>query len=196
MNSIQSFNVPYPTPRPLMLLATSRGGMICTRAVLAPTLPSHTQACCPDWFWHPGHLSARGHPSRNLNHYGSQLSHQSIIHIKMTPCCPQDLERLLRAPEPEPVQSPPPKQEQQQQPQQAEQAQAPPTPQPQDDVQVGESIQAKKRDPLQMIKRTAPLLSAAKSESSPRPLGPLTTAAGADETCVWSRVGITPLPML
>lgn len=119
---------------------------------------------------------------------------QSFLEVS---CILQDLERLLRAPEPEPVQAPQPKQkEQQQQPQQPEQAQAPPPPQPQEEVQVGESIQAKKRDPLQMIKRTAPLLSAAKSESSPRPLGPLTTAAGADETCVWSRVGIAPLPIL
>ncbi|KAK9852315.1 hypothetical protein WJX84_008608 [Apatococcus fuscideae] len=103
----------------------------------------------------------------------------------------QDLERLLRQPEPEPVQAPPPKQEQQpeQHPDQADQAQAPPPPQAQpEQVQVGESIQAKKRDPLQMIKRAAPLLSAAKSESTPRPLGPLMAAAGADETCVWNRM--------
>ncbi len=100
----------------------------------------------------------------------------------------QDLERLLRQPEPEPVQAPAPKQEQQPE-QHPEQAQAPPPPQAQpEQVQVGESIQARKRDPLKMIKRSAPLLSAAKSESIPRPLGPLTAAAGADETCVWNRV--------
>ncbi len=91
---------------------------------------------------------------------------------------------MLKAPAPEPVQSPPP----QQQEEAPKQAPSPPPAQDPQPAQVGESIQAHKRDPMSMIKHAAPVLSAGKRESTPRPLGPLTAAASADETCVWNRV--------
>lgn len=55
-------------------------------------------------------------------------------------------------------------------------------------AQVGQSIGQVTRNPLEMIKRDPPLLSADKSRAPARPLGPLLDAAGRDEACVWYRV--------
>lgn len=97
----------------------------------------------------------------------------------------QELERLLRSPAPEPVQSPPPQQMDEVKPETEPEATKAPS---QDATSMGESIQAKKRDPLGMINRATPLLSAEKHETAPRPLSRLVAAASADESCVWNRV--------
>ena len=55
-------------------------------------------------------------------------------------------------------------------------------------MQLGQSVVTSRRNPLDMIKGTAPLLSQEKRQAPARPLGPLETAAGRDETCVWQRV--------
>ena len=56
------------------------------------------------------------------------------------------------------------------------------------DVHVGDSVGMSARNPLDLIKSDAPLLSEAKSSKQPRALAPLVEAAGRDETCVWYRV--------
>ena len=56
------------------------------------------------------------------------------------------------------------------------------------DVQVGSSIGMSQRNPLDLIKSDAPLLSEAKTSKRARTLAPLLDAAGRDETCVWYRV--------
>ena len=56
------------------------------------------------------------------------------------------------------------------------------------DVHVGDSMGMSARNPLDLIKSDAPLLSEAKSSKQPRALAPLVEAAGRDETCVWYRV--------
>lgn len=56
-------------------------------------------------------------------------------------------------------------------------------------LQLGASVVSGKRNPLEMIKGTAPLLSEEKKQAPARPLSALETQAGRDETCVWQRVG-------
>ena len=51
-----------PPTGPVMLLATSRGGCFALGCSWPPTLPSHTQACFPSWFWQPNHLFPQGIP--------------------------------------------------------------------------------------------------------------------------------------
>lgn len=47
------------------------------------------------------------------------------------------------------------------------------------------------RNPLDLIKTDAPLLSEATTSKAKRALAPLLDAAGRDEACVWYRVGPT-----
>lgn len=57
-----------------------------------------------------------------------------------------------------------------------------------EEVHVGSSIGMSGRNPLDLIKTDAPLLSEAKTSKSKRALAPLLDAAGRDEACVWYRV--------
>ena len=62
-----------------------------------------------------------------------------------------------------------------------------------EEVHVGSSIGMSGRNPLDLIKTDAPLLSEAKTSKSKRALAPLLDAAGRDEACVWYRVIPHPL---
>lgn len=62
-------------------------------------------------------------------------------------------------------------------------------------MHVGSSIGMSGRNPLDLIKTDAPLLSEAKTTKSKRALAPLLEAAGRDETCVWYRVKLAILRM-
>ena len=59
--------------------------------------------------------------------------------------------------------------------------------------QVGESTVKRERNPLDMIKGAAPLLSQEKKQAPARALSALETEAGRDETCVWQRVSSSSL---
>ena len=61
-----------------------------------------------------------------------------------------------------------------------------------EEVHVGSSIGMSGRNPLDLIKIDAPLLSEAKTSKSKRGLAPLLDAAGRDEACVWYRVSSKP----
>lgn len=61
-----------------------------------------------------------------------------------------------------------------------------------EEVHVGSSIGMSGRNPLDLIKSDAPLLSEAKTSKSKRALAPLLDAAGRDEACVWYRVRSNP----
>ena len=61
-----------------------------------------------------------------------------------------------------------------------------------EEVHVGSSIGMSGRNPLDLIKSDAPLLSEAKTSKSKRALAPLLDAAGRDEACVWYRVSSEP----
>ena len=56
-----------------------------------------------------------------------------------------------------------------------------------EEVHVGSSIGMSGRNPLDLIKTDAPLLSEAKTSKAKRALAPLLDAAGRDEACVWYR---------
>ena len=60
-----------------------------------------------------------------------------------------------------------------------------------EEVHVGSSIGMSGRNPLDLIKTDAPLLSEAKTTKAKRALAPLLDAAGRDEACVWYRVRAT-----
>ena len=64
------------------------------------------------------------------------------------------------------------------------------------DVHVGDSIGMAARNPLDLIKSDAPLLTEAKTSKQPKPLAPLVDEAGRDETCVWYRVSQTQAELL
>lgn len=57
-----------------------------------------------------------------------------------------------------------------------------------EEVHVGSSIGMSGRNPLDLIKTDAPLLSEATTSKAKRALAPLLDAAGRDEACVWYRV--------
>lgn len=63
-----------------------------------------------------------------------------------------------------------------------------------EEVHVGSSIGMSGRNPLDLIKTDAPLLSEAKTSKAKRALGPLLEAAGRDEACVWYRVSLLTPP--
>ena len=54
--------------------------------------------------------------------------------------------------------------------------------------ELGESIGTRELNPLDLVKRTPPLLSEDKRRAPQRALGALEEAAARDETCVWQRV--------
>ncbi len=55
-------------------------------------------------------------------------------------------------------------------------------------VELGESMGIRTINPLDFVKRSAPLLSQEKNKAPERALGSLEDAAARDETCVWQRV--------
>ena len=71
-------------------------------------------------------------------------------------------------------------------------AESKPEPAGKKEVHVGSSIGMSGRNPLDLIKTNAPLLSEAKTSKSKRALAPLLDAAGRDEACVWYRVSSRP----
>ena len=56
------------------------------------------------------------------------------------------------------------------------------------EVKLGESAGIRTINPLDFVKRSAPLLSQEKTKAPERALGRLEDAAARDETCVWQRV--------
>lgn len=61
-------------------------------------------------------------------------------------------------------------------------------------LQLGESVVQARRNPLDMIKSSPPLLSSEKRKAPQRPLRQLEDEAGSDHTCVWRRVSARALP--